>query len=289
MRATPPMQDQLPELTRAEDFAVRIAEFANERPLAKRAMMAWTLGFVQRFVKQVIGRRLYIDGLDRLLALQPDRGVVLASNHRTFFDMWMAMLPLYVNKWPWGREIYFPVRSNFFYERPAGVFLNFAIGGGSLYPPIFRDRAKAAYNDLALDRLADKLQRPGVIVGIHPEGTRGKGDDPYALLPAQPGVGQIVLNARPIVIPMFVHGLTNNFTYDVGKNFTDPRAVPVIVVYDEPMDYSEFTGVKPRLALYKKFADKLHARIRELGERERELRARHAAGELDGAPGWLIG
>ena len=40
-------------------------------------------------------------------------------------------------------------------------------------------------------------------------GTRGKGDSPYELLPAHPGVGQIVLQARPIAVPVFVNGLPN--------------------------------------------------------------------------------
>jgi len=61
----------------------------------------------------------------------------------------------------------------------------------AMYPPIFRERSRAALNLVGLDELAWLLRRGGTFLGIHPEGTRGKGDDPYTLLPAQPGVGRI--------------------------------------------------------------------------------------------------
>src|SRR5690606_32986286 len=140
------------------------------------------------------------------------------------------------------------------------------------------------------DRLTRFLADPDVIVGMHPEGTRNKGDDPYALLPAQPGVGQIVLHARPIVVPMFINGLSNDFVRDVikthrpGTRLTDP----VIAVFGEPFDYSQFTSKQPRLALYKKVSDRILGAVSELGERERQLRARIRAGELDDSPGWLL-
>ncbi|MDX1531814.1 MAG: zinc ABC transporter substrate-binding protein, partial [Rhodothermales bacterium] len=60
---------------------------------------------------------------DRAVAVTDglDRGVLLASNHRSFFDQFTLMLPL------WGtpelkffEHIYFPVRSNFFYETRSG-------------------------------------------------------------------------------------------------------------------------------------------------------------------------
>mgnify|MGYP001480307136 CR=1 FL=1 len=38
--------------------------------------------------------------------------------------------------------------------------------------------------------------QPGTVVGLHPEGTRGKGPDPYTFLPAQPGVGKLALVAE---------------------------------------------------------------------------------------------
>ncbi|MEM9489804.1 MAG: hypothetical protein AAGC55_11700, partial [Myxococcota bacterium] len=66
------------------------------------------------------------------------------------------------------------------------------------------------------------------------------------------------------------------------------RDYPIILVVGEPLDYSEYTAKKPRVALYKRCADKLRAVITKLGERERELRAACARGEIaDSDPNWL--
>ena len=59
---------------------------------------------------------------------------------------------------------------------------------------------------------------------MHPEGTRGKGPDPYELLPAQPGVGKLALVGKPVVIPAFILGLGNDIVEDVRLNFTQGRA-----------------------------------------------------------------
>jgi 1-acyl-sn-glycerol-3-phosphate acyltransferase len=158
-----------------------------------------------------------------------------------------------------------------------------------MYPPIFRDRAKAAWNDDALDRLKRFLGERGTIVGMHPEGTRNKTDDPYTLLPAQPGVGQIVLHAKPIVVPMFIHGHGNDFIGAITTSWKREAHVrePIIMTFGEPMDYSEFLAKKPRVALYKQVADKINAAIAALGDRERELRAQITGRELNGDPRWL--
>jgi hypothetical protein len=102
---------------------------------------------------------------------------VFATNHRSFFDQFAVLLGLYLTGTPWCRTIRFPVRSNFFYERPIGMVINHAIAGGVMYPPIFRQAEKTAFNKDAIDRLIKLLAEPGVVIGIHPEGTWGKGPD----------------------------------------------------------------------------------------------------------------
>ena len=59
---------------------------------------------------------------------------------------------------------------------------------------------------------------------MHPEGTRGKGPDPYEFLPAQPGVGKLALVAQPIVIPAFILGLGNNIVEDIRSTSRKARA-----------------------------------------------------------------
>jgi 1-acyl-sn-glycerol-3-phosphate acyltransferase len=149
---------------------------------------------------------------------------------------------------------------------------------------------RAALNKDAIDRLIKFLAEPGSVIGVHPEGTRGKGPDPYQLLPAQPGIGQIALQAKPIAIPAFINGLSNDFLGDVRANFSKDirRERPVICVYGTPIDYSDLLAQKPRPVLYKKCADLFRERIIELSVREREIRAAAAQGAIpDDHPGWL--
>jgi 1-acyl-sn-glycerol-3-phosphate acyltransferase len=242
------------------------------------------------WVRAVIARRTFTEGLEEVVHLAPDRGVMFASNHRSFFDLYAVMLGVWMGPTAWSRRIHFPVRANFFYEKPLGLLVNYLVGAGAMYPPIFRQTARAALNKDAIDRLIKFLSEPGSVIGVHPEGTRGKGPDPYEMLPAQPGIGQIALQAKPIIIPAFVNGLSNDFVGDVRANFDRDirRERPVIVVYGDPVDYSDLLAQKPRPALYKKASDRLRESIMKLSVRERELRATAAQGAIpDDHPGWL--
>jgi 1-acyl-sn-glycerol-3-phosphate acyltransferase len=151
-----------------------------------------------------------------------------------------------------------------------------------MYPPIYRQSERRALNDEALDKMVAILRRPGNVLGMHPEGTRGKGDDPYAFLPAQPGVGKLALVGQPMVIPAFNLGLGNNIVDDVRLNFSkDARKKhAVVTVFGAPIDYSDLLAEKPRPALYKKTADRFMTEIKKLAEREKALRADIDAGRI---------
>ena len=283
------MAESKGELTRFERAALALARFTNETPLAKAAQQRYVRVISQNWIFHTVARRTYVDNVDWLRSFEPDRGVVMCSNHRSFFDQYVMMLALYESGVEWPQRQYFPVRANFFYERPLGVFVNMTVGGGVMYPPIFRDPSKASYNQDALARVTEALSHPGVMVGMHPEGTRGKGPDPAELLQAQPGVGQIVLRATPIVIPLFINGLRNNLLTESFKNTQAMRRErPVIAVWGKPVDYSEFTATKPRPALYKRCSDAIRNAIIELSHREREIRAACERNEIgDDDPNWL--
>jgi 1-acyl-sn-glycerol-3-phosphate acyltransferase len=282
--------DEPVELSRLERAAVALTRFANENPGAKRLQTRWLRTVTEFWVSRAISRRTLVDHVDPLLDFEPDRGVVLVANHRSFFDMYMIMLGLYGSGAEWPERLYFPVRSNFFYEHPAGLAVNFVVGGGAMYPPIFRDRAKAEHNRDSLDRTGRFLQEPGSVVGLHPEGTRNKGPDPYELLPAQPGIGQIILASKPIVVPVFINGLSNDLVRDVRLNFHPQgyRQSPIIICYGDPLDYDDLAAKKPRAALYKQMADRTREAIMKLGERERELRAQCTGGHIPADdPNWI--
>jgi 1-acyl-sn-glycerol-3-phosphate acyltransferase len=277
-------------LTRAERAMLAIGRFVNEQPVAKSLQQRWLTTFNQTWVRYAIGRRVLADNIEWLLDDPGSAGgVVLCLNHRSYFDAYITMWAIYEQGTSWVRKMFFPVRSNFFYERPLGAAVNLLVGGGTLYPPIFRDSSKSELNRDALRRVVGYLGEPGVLVGMHPEGTRNKGSDPYDLLPAQPGVGQIVLQARPVVVPAFVNGLSNSYVEDITSTYRRDirRDNPVIVACGNALDYADLAAQKPRAALYKKMSDRIRAAILELGAREKELRAQCAAGEIDDSdPRW---
>jgi 1-acyl-sn-glycerol-3-phosphate acyltransferase len=279
------------ELTRIEQMAIRLAAVTNNHPVGQFLQDRFLRGVSYTWVRAGLARRCLFDGLDGLIARQPERGVLLASNHRSFFDQYAMLLALYLTGTPWCRRINFPVRANFFYEHPLGILVNWGVAAGVMYPPVFRQRERAEANKRTVDQLVSMLQQPGTVIGVHPEGTRGKGPDPYEMLPAMPGIGQIALQAKPMVIPAFVMGLGNDFLVELRDNFrADIRQTrPVIAVFGEPVDLGPFLSSKPRPALYKKCADLIRERIADLIPRERALRAACAAGEIgDDDPRWLL-
>lgn len=279
------------ELTAIEKTALSLARLANENQLGKRAQWVFHQHITRNWIGFIQGRRVYIEGCDWLTDWQPDRGVLVASNHRTFFDQYIMMLALYTVKVEWAKKIYFPVRANFFYERPIGILLNYLVGGGTMYPPIFRDTARTEYNKDAIERVIKFLGEPETLVGVHPEGTRGKGPDPYEMLPAQPGIGQMVLNGKPHVVPLWINGLSNDFVGDVKSNWhRDIRQNnPIIIIGGQPVDYSDLTTSKPRATLYLKCAMRIRQAILDLSHREREVRAACASGEISlDDPNWLV-
>jgi 1-acyl-sn-glycerol-3-phosphate acyltransferase len=286
------MAEEAP-LTRVEKLALKFAELANDDARGKWLQTRFLRGFSYVWVRAALANRMLVEGLDELCALDPgDTGVMLVSNHRSFFDQYAMLLACYMGPVPWAKRLYFPVRSNFFYDQPLGIFVNAAVAGGAMYPPIYRQAERRALNDEALDKMVEILRTPGNVLGMHPEGTRGKGDDPYTFLPAQPGVGKLALVGKPMVIPAFTLGLGNNIAEDIKWNFTRGarRDHAVISVFGDPLDFTDLMAEKPRPTLYKKTADRFMAAIKKLSEREKELRADLKAGRIsDDDPRWIAG
>jgi 1-acyl-sn-glycerol-3-phosphate acyltransferase len=265
------------ELSATERVLVGLCENINEKPLPKRLQRAFHNSFGKHFIRLVSSNLLEVEGLDRAFALRPERGVLLCSNHRSFFDMYVVTSVLRNQKMPWFKDIYFPVRSNFFYDQWKGLAVNLAMSGGAMYPPIFRDRNKSGLNLVAVNRIVKLLERPGAVIGMHPEGTRGKGDDPYELLPAKPGVGQMALRSRATVLPMWVSGMSNDFTRQIVSNFqtsSEPKT-PVRVNFGSPVDLSDlYPEDSMDRAIQQRAADRIMDSIAAIGEVERAREAR---------------
>jgi 1-acyl-sn-glycerol-3-phosphate acyltransferase len=276
------MSDESAPFSRIERAAAWLGQRANLTRSGKRLQSGYLRHVSMRWVRFILERRMLVEGLAELRDLEPERGVLLVSNHRSFFDQYAALMAVMTYGARWGHSLNFPVRSEFFYDNSTGLFLNYFVAGGAMYPPIYRDTKRQALNAQSLDCIIELLGTPGNLVGVHPEGTRGKGPDPYQLLPAQPGVGKMALLGRPTVIPLFINGLSNDFVADVRANFnaSGRRERTLIAVFGQPVDYADLLVEKPRTTLYKKAADRFMQKVAELGRRERVLREQCARGEL---------
>jgi 1-acyl-sn-glycerol-3-phosphate acyltransferase len=234
---------------------------------------AWQKYVLEPFFAMFVSRRLVIRGLERLDHVPTGAPILLVCNHRSFFDQFVVGWILIRNP-PTKRYSNFPVRANFFYENPLGLLICLLLSGGSMFPPFFRRPESKAFNRYSLSLLVEMLQRPGQLIGFHPEGTRNKGPSPYELLSAQPGAGELALKARPVIVPAFVTGLTNDIVAELRANLRRER--PVVVVFGDPVDVSGWSAAT-RLSQYKKCADLLNASISALMGEEKALRVTSAS------------
>jgi len=266
-----PTAEQLASLRLFERGSFALADFVNSNRLAKDAAQRFLSSVGASWVYYCSRNLIHLVGLDNIRRLRPPRGLLLASNHRSLFDQYVIACWLFRTT-DLLKRIYFPVRSDFFYERPLGVLVSFVMSALAMYPPVFREPSKRDFNAYSVRRMIQILEQPGSVVGVHPEGTRNKGDDPYALLKAQPGIGKLILEARPMVVPIFINGLSNDFMRQVRGNF-DGTGAPVIIVFGEPLDLEAFHARGSRLRVQKDVADFVLEQIARLGEVERSYRA----------------
>jgi 1-acyl-sn-glycerol-3-phosphate acyltransferase len=111
----------------------------------------------------------------------------------------------------------------------------------------------------------------GHIIGFHPEGTRNRDPDPYSYLRAQPGVGMLIKEAAPQVIPVFIAGLGNKLLRQVLGNWT--KGEPIRIHFGQPLDLTEFLAKKDHVRTYKEIGDFVMTKIAELGEQDRTMYA----------------
>ncbi len=262
-------------LPRFPRFAFRVVEACNREPLATLLVAVQRLFLEPLVFVLLLWRRLHVHGLERLAGVPPGASVLVVSNHRSFFDLFVVGWVL-LNRAGLRRRVCFPVRANFFYENPVGLFLNVVFSGASMFPPIFRTQAQRQFNQYAVTLLVERLRAPGSLVGFHPEGTRNKGADPYTLLPAKTGAGELALHARPqaVVVPVFVNGTTNALFKEVLDNLRGRR--PIWLVVGAPVDVSRWPAVT-RHAHHAECSEALLAEIAALGAEEKALRQASAA------------
>jgi 1-acyl-sn-glycerol-3-phosphate acyltransferase len=213
-------------------------------------------------------------GLEHVEAASHDRPLLLVANHRSFFDMYAVSTVLFRNT-RWRKQLFFPVRGRFFYQSPLGLLVNLIMGWWSMYPPFFATGdnpipEKRAFDKYSFGLLTDIARSgPGNIIGFHPEGTRNKSDDPYSYLRAQPGVGKLIMDAQPQVIPVFIAGLCNNLPRQIARNWN--REEVIRIRFGPVLDLTDQLAKPDRLRSHKEIADFVMEKIAELGEQDRAM------------------
>lgn len=211
-----------------------------------------------------------VRGLENFEKTDPERPVILVANHRSFFDMYTVSSVLF-RRTKRPIELYFPVRAKFFYDNPLGWLVNLIMGWWAMYPPFFREQKEAGKRNFdkfsvrELVRLSSHGR--GHLIGFHPEGKRNLSDDPYNFFPAQPGIGKVIFEARPQVVPIFITGLSNKLARQVLGNWTGGEKIRIW--FGDPVMLDEFYVKRDSVRTHKEISDLLMSKIAELGEQDR--------------------
>lgn len=257
-------------LTPLERAQIRFVRATLRPGMLDRGIRVMQRSVGQWWIRTAVASLRHVHGLERLPPWDPDGSILCVANHRSFFDLYATTAELVAHGLP--HRILFPVRSTFFYDNPLGPFVNGVMSFFAMYPPIFRDRKRATLNLASLDETAALLRRGGFFVGLHPEGTRKKDDDPYTFLPAQSGVGRVIHKARCPVIPVFINGLLNDLVKQVRTGLSG-HGRPIHIVFGAPIDFGSTLLAPPSPRTYKRLAEMCLEAIGELGREERVIRA----------------
>ena len=103
----------------------------------------------------------------------------------------------------------------------------------------------------------------------HGLGRRNRVDDPYSYLRPQPGIGKLIKDANPQVIPIFIAGLGNRLARQVLGNWFSGELIRIH--FGTQLDLSEFIAKKDHVRTYKEIADFVMSKIAELGEEDRKV------------------
>ena len=266
-----PYAEEIAVLDNLERLGFQLTHLMNQPPWK----LLWT--FFQRHIGSLwiylaTYNLMNVFGIENVEATDPERPIVLVSNHRSFFDMYTVSSVLF-RRIDRPIELYFPVRAKFFYDNPLGWLVNLVMGWWAMYPPFFREQREAkkrsfdAFSMRELVRLCSGGR--GRVIGFHPEGKRNLGPDPYEFLPAQPGIGKVIYGAKPQVVPVFVTGLSNDLPRQILGNWTGGEKVRIW--FGAALDLSAFYEKRDAIRTHKEIADFLMKEIGELGKKDRQF------------------
>lgn len=259
-----PTRDEIAPLSAIEKAGFRLAHRMN-LGRGKRLMTFCQRHIGSLWIYLATYNLMNVYGIDHVENSDANRPLVLAANHRSFFDMYTVSSVIF-RRTRRPVKLFFPVRAKFFYDSPLGWFVNLVMGWFSMYPPFFREEREARkreFDKFSMRRLVELCSEPEPnVIGFHPEGRRNLEGGPYDMLPAQPGIGKIIYAARPQVIPVFIAGLGNDLPRQILGNWTGGEKIRIW--FGEPVDLDEFYSRPDRLRTHKEIADHLMVKIRDL-------------------------
>lgn len=275
--AVSPTPEQWRALQPVERFNFKVIHRLNSSPRIRRFLTVLGSTYGKAWVELGTSKTVAHHGFEHFTEIDPERGVLLVVNHRTFYDQFAVSARLF-RLYGAHHNIYFPVRANFFYDSPLALLVNIPFATGVMYPPIIRDKKRREWNRYAVELMADLLRDRRNMIGFHPEGTRNRGPDPYAFLPPKPGCGELIHRSNPNVVPVFLQGFPRSPLQLVKQNFFKKNLSEPLVhmVMGEPMDFSEEIKLEPSRKTFLLISQKVMQAIELLAAQEREIRRRRA-------------
>lgn len=178
---------------------------------------------VARYVVGTVVRVLFrarYENLEVFDKLPEGRGVVIAGNHSSYTD------PMFVFDAIWPRRVRFLAKSDLFEHKVLDRLLAWT---GVL--PVFTD----VRSRKAIKRAVAGLRR-GEHIGIFPEATRVKYDDPREIEPSE-GVALIAKMADALIVPVGIKGAV-----DISPRGSKLLHFPKVVLrFGEPIDWHDFS------------------------------------------------
>lgn len=268
-----PTPEQWALLNPVERFNFKLADFFNRGPGMKEMMAALSATVGKSWVEFSTNNLCPAHGFEKFAKIDPTRGVLLVANHRSFFDLFVVagrLFTLYGNH----HDIYFPVRSTFFYDHPFGQLLSIPLSCASMYPPVMRDKTRREFNRFITELMVELLQKPRTMMGFHPEGTRNRDPDPYSLLPGKVGCGELIHRARPNVVPVFLQGFPRYAWTSplLNHDLLNPGTLWAHMVMGDPVDFKDELDMPAGIPTYQLIVDRVMREIRTLADQEKEIR-----------------
>lgn len=264
-----PTPEEIAVLGPIERTGFKLARTMN-RGRWKRFWTFWQRHIGSLWIHLATRNLMNVRGIENIMKTEIDRPLILVANHRSFFDMYTVSSVLF-RRLKRPIKLFFPVRAKFFYDNLFGWFVNLAMGWWAMYPPFFREQnemEKRVFDRFSVRELVHLSKfGHGHIIGFHPEGKRNFSEDEHSFLPAQPGIGKIIFEAQPQVVPVFIAGLRNDLIRQVLGNWFGGE--PVRIWFGESVDLERFFSMRDSIRTHKQIADFLMSEIAELADQDR--------------------